>query len=41
MLGLKKFRQYTKVLKDGDLVSPVKKEEQEFLTLMMDKDHIV
>lgn len=41
MLGLKKFRQYTKVLKDGDLVSPVKEEEQEFLTLMMDKDHIV
>lgn len=41
MTGLKKFRQYTKLLKDGDTVSPVKKEEQDFLTLMMDKDHIV
>lgn len=41
MTGLKKFRQYTKLLKDGDVISPVKKEEQDFLALMMDKNHIV
>lgn len=41
MNGLRQFRQYTKLLKDGDIISPVKKEEQDFLALMMDKDHIV
>lgn len=41
MTGLKQFRQYTKLLKDGDVISPVKKEEQDFLALMMDKNHIV
>ena len=39
--GLKKIRQYTKVLKDGDTVSPIRKDEQDFLALMMDADHIV
>ena len=41
MEGLKKFRQYTKVLRDGELVSPITQEEQAFLSAMMDKDHIV
>ena len=41
IIGLKKIRQYTKVLKDGDTVSPIHKDEQDFLALMMDADHIV
>lgn len=41
IIGLKKIRQYTKVLKDGDTVSPIRKDEQDFLALMMDADHIV
>lgn len=41
LLGLKEFRQYTKVLKDGDIISPIKKDEQEFPSLMMDKDYTV
>ncbi len=41
IIGLKKIRQYTKVLKDGDMVSPIRKDEQDFLALMMDADHIV
>lgn len=39
--GLKKFRQYTKMLKDGDMISPITKEEQEFLVMMMDEEHVV
>lgn len=29
------------MLKDGDTVSPIRKDEQDFLALMMDADHIV
>lgn len=39
--GLKQFRQYTQLLKDGDVIAPIRKDEQEFLSMMMDKDHIV
>lgn len=41
MEGLKKFRQYTKVLRDGEIVSPITEQEQKFLSAMMDKQHIV
>lgn len=41
ILGLKQFRQYTKLLRDGEMISPIKKDEQEFLWLMMDKDYVV
>ena len=41
IIGLKKIRQYTKVLKDGDTVSPIRKDEQDFLELMMDADHSI
>lgn len=40
-VGIKSFRQFTKLLKDGDVIAPVTKEEQEFLAMMMDKDHTV
>ena len=39
--GLKKFRQYTKVLQDGEMVSPITAQEQQFLTAMMDPQHLV
>lgn len=39
--GLKKFRQYTKVLRDGEIVSPITLQEQQFLTAMMDQQHLV
>lgn len=41
MEGLTKVHQYTRVLKDADVVSPITKEEQEFLSNMMDEHHIV
>lgn len=41
MEGLTKFRQYTKVLRDGELVSPITQDEQDFLAAMMDEDHMV
>ena len=39
--GLKKFRQYTKVLRDGEIVSPITDQEQQFLSAMMDQKHLV
>lgn len=39
--GLKKVNQYTKVLRDGDVISPITEKEQEFLSMMMDDKHIV
>lgn len=39
--GLKRFRQYTKVLQDGEIVSPITKQEQQFLSAMMDNQHLV
>lgn len=39
--GLKKFRQYTKVLRDGEIVSPITEQEQQFLSAMMDQKHLV
>jgi transcriptional antiterminator NusG len=41
MTGLKKIRQYTKVLRDGETVSPITQEEQKFLADMMDEDYTV
>lgn len=41
MAALKRVRQYTRVLKDGELVSPITKEEQDFLQAAMDGDHVV
>lgn len=41
MEGLKKFRQYTKVLRDGEMLSPITQEEQKFLEAMMDSRHTV
>ena len=39
--GLKKVSQYTKILKAGDIISPITEKEQEFLSMMMDDEHIV
>lgn len=39
--GLKKFRQYTKVLQNAEEVSPITEQEQAFLSDMMDGEHIV
>ena len=39
--GMKKFRQFTKVLQDGEMVSPIKEQEQQFLSTMMDQQHLV
>ena len=39
--GLKKFRQYTKVLREGEMVSPITVQEQQFLSIMMDQQHLV
>ena len=39
--GLKKVRQYTKILRDGDVISPITEEEQKYLEMMMDDEHIV
>lgn len=39
--GLKKLRQYTKVLQDGEMVSPITVQEQQFLSAMMAQQHIV
>lgn len=39
--GLKEFRQYTKVLRDGEILSPITEEEQRVLAAMMDKQHVV
>lgn len=39
--GLGNFQQYTKVLRDGETVSPITKEEQKFLMDMMDENHVV
>lgn len=39
--GLKKFRQYTKVLREGKMVSPITVQEQQFLSIMMDQQHLV
>jgi len=39
--GLKKFRQYTKVLRDGEMVSPITEQEQQFLSAMMNQQHVV
>lgn len=39
--GLKNFQQYTKVLRDGEMVSPITVQEQQFLSAMMDKQHLV
>lgn len=39
--GLKKFRDYTKVLRNGEMVSPITEQEQQFLSIMMDKQHLV
>lgn len=39
--GLKKFRQYSKVLRDGEVVSPITKEEQAFLSLLMDSEYTI
>ena len=40
-LGLKHLYQYTKVLQNGEIVSPITKEEQNYLEKMMDRQHIV
>lgn len=41
MVGLKKVRQYTKILRDGDVIAPITQEEQDFLAMMMDEEHVV
>lgn len=41
MPGLKKVFQYTKVLRDCETVAPITEEEQNFLSIMMDEEHIV
>lgn len=39
--GLRKVYQYTKVLRDGETISPITKEEQDFLMQIMDETHTV
>lgn len=39
--GLKKVNRYTKLLRDGDIISPITEAEEEFLSMMMDDEHIV
>ena len=39
--GLKKVHQYTKVLRDADVISPITEQEQKFLSDMMDDRHVV
>jgi transcriptional antiterminator NusG len=39
--GLRVFYQYSKVLRDGEMISPVTPQEKEFLSNMMDDKHIV
>ena len=39
--GLKNFQQYTKVLRDGEMVSPITVQEQQFLTAMMNQQYVV
>lgn len=39
--GMKKLNQYTRLLTDGEVISPITKEEQKLLSMMMDKDYIV
>lgn len=41
MEGLRQFRQYTKILRDGETVSPVTEQEQKFLADMMDENYVV
>jgi transcriptional antiterminator NusG len=39
--GLKKIFQYARVLRDGELISPITLEEKEFLGAMMDEEYVV
>lgn len=39
--GLHKVYQYTKVLRDGETISPITREEQKFLEELMDETHTV
>lgn len=41
MEGLRQFQQYTRVLRDGEMVSPVTEQEQKFLADMMDEEYVV
>lgn len=38
---LKQFRQYTKVLRNGEVISTITEQEQKFLSAMMDEQHLV
>lgn len=41
MEGLRQFQQYTRVLRNGETVSPVTKQEQKFLSDMMNEEYVV
>ena len=39
--GIRQFGQYTRVLQDGETVSPIRESEEKFLSDMMDEEYVV
>ena len=39
--GMRQFGQYTRVLQDGETVSPIRESEEKFLADMMDEEYVV